>query len=404
MEIERLDAAGDKNSEAHNLQCRVVRHQHQQHQHNLQFQLHDHDPLHFLPISDPTRTEQAKQEDNRERLSSSEWQIPINSSSLVATNSGTDQAEQEDSRDRLSSSEWQIPIHSSSLACAKDLINVFDSSRSVADSATLSLNSTFFSSTNYEEDLLEYHLEEEMMTSRTISSPQEEGLLIVRPTDVDILFGRGGNINGHAGNKRYLNEVSKYKFEYYQATKKRKENITNEVLQAIKSYGARFLEYHNKKGFYVVVNDKKARKKISQRFRDDMERKKAPAAATSFSQGFFELTDTDIFCGRCGSKEQIVMSSHAGNTRFLALLSKYEVEFWESFTTRKRKCEIKDEISLAIKSYGGRFLELDRRGHYYISVSDRKEKRIIQQTFVQIRNKGRKQSMEVMNKLSFFDF
>lgn len=87
-----------------------------------------------------------------------------------------------------------------------------------------------------------------------------------KPTHIDILLGRGGNINNHPGNLRYLEEIKKRKPEYFRSTKLRKFEISNEILSQIHSYGGRFLVRDKDKFF--IADDKRARKKISQALRE----------------------------------------------------------------------------------------------------------------------------------------
>jgi hypothetical protein len=96
----------------------------------------------------------------------------------------------------------------------------------------------------------------------------EKGRWYIRgePTDLDILCGRGGNVNHHAGNVTYLKEVSKYKAAYRHAAKRRKFQISEEILLEIKNYGGRFLIPD--KNRYFISPDDKSRRKISQALRE----------------------------------------------------------------------------------------------------------------------------------------
>lgn len=84
------------------------------------------------------------------------------------------------------------------------------------------------------------------------------------PKDLDILLGRG--LNRHIGNVEYLKEVAKRKEEYILSSKIRKNQISIEVLAFLHSQSRRFLA-RDKNGFFIV-NDRVARRKVSQALRE----------------------------------------------------------------------------------------------------------------------------------------
>ena len=64
----------------------------------------------------------------------------------------------------------------------------------------------------------------------------------VEPTDNDVLFGRGWDKKDHKGNISFLEEALKYRDWYESATKEEKKNISELLVESVKSQGHRFLE------------------------------------------------------------------------------------------------------------------------------------------------------------------
>ena len=87
---------------------------------------------------------------------------------------------------------------------------------------------------------------------------------LVTPTEVDVLFGKGGKINKH--NSRFREEVAKYVDQYHQVqdSKRRdKQLICLQVVHAVQGYGGRFLAIDNN-GYWHEVDDRKAATKVGQ--------------------------------------------------------------------------------------------------------------------------------------------
>eukprot|EP00574_Skeletonema_japonicum_P009776 CAMPEP_0201713228 /NCGR_PEP_ID=MMETSP0593-20130828/146_1 /ASSEMBLY_ACC=CAM_ASM_000672 /TAXON_ID=267983 /ORGANISM="Skeletonema japonicum, Strain CCMP2506" /LENGTH=111 /DNA_ID=CAMNT_0048202343 /DNA_START=53 /DNA_END=388 /DNA_ORIENTATION=- len=84
------------------------------------------------------------------------------------------------------------------------------------------------------------------------------------PTAVDVLFGRGGETSNH--NIKFRDEVTKFVDRYREATRSGKTIVAEEVVKAVKGYGGRFLALDD--GSWYEVDDKRARMKVSQAFRD----------------------------------------------------------------------------------------------------------------------------------------
>lgn len=87
---------------------------------------------------------------------------------------------------------------------------------------------------------------------------------LITPTEVDVLFGKGGKINKH--NSRFREEVAKYANQYHQVqdSKRRdKQLICLQVVHAVQGYGGRFLAIDNN-GYWHEVDDRKAATKVGQ--------------------------------------------------------------------------------------------------------------------------------------------
>jgi hypothetical protein len=91
---------------------------------------------------------------------------------------------------------------------------------------------------------------------------------VVEPTEHDIFCGRGGRSNHHPGNKRYRAEVDNLRDWYTSLDDKdEKTDLSQCLVDYVKSYGARFLE-RDETGWYVI-DDITARRKVSQALRED---------------------------------------------------------------------------------------------------------------------------------------
>ncbi len=135
---------------------------------------------------------------------------------------------------------------------------------------------------------------EQQDTPLVISYPVEGGVFgnvdaegNVVKTDRDILLGRGGATNHHAGNKRFRDIVALHRPDYVAATKIRKPDVARRIVRAIRTANppGRFLK-KGEDGRWVDVGDKKAAEKASQALREkgSEARKAAKAAAAAASQ------------------------------------------------------------------------------------------------------------------------
>ena len=101
---------------------------------------------------------------------------------------------------------------------------------------------------------------------------QRADLLIEVPHKNDVLFGRGGGINSHPGNRNYRSIVQRYKHDYNLAGNKQlKADISNNVITQIHSLKppGRFLAKSKKdSAFWEEVTAADAMKKTSQALRE----------------------------------------------------------------------------------------------------------------------------------------
>lgn len=87
-------------------------------------------------------------------------------------------------------------------------------------------------------------------------------------TDADVLLGRGGRSNHHAGNKRYLEEKEKIQPRYLAADKEAKTGISQELVDIVENWGGRFLKLDEETNKWYKVKNIVARKKASQTLRE----------------------------------------------------------------------------------------------------------------------------------------
>ena len=90
----------------------------------------------------------------------------------------------------------------------------------------------------------------------------------IEPTEDDVLFGRGGQINKNPGNIRFRAKALELRAWYESCeTKDEKTHISNVLLESVTSQGHRFLE-KSKDGLWHEVIGNGARKKASQALRE----------------------------------------------------------------------------------------------------------------------------------------
>lgn len=94
--------------------------------------------------------------------------------------------------------------------------------------------------------------------------------LVDTPHENDVLCGRGGSINSHAGNERFRELVEKRKRVYLTARFKREKRlIASSIVTEIRGLDppGRFLAKEGKTGKWKDIGDEKARDKTSQALR-----------------------------------------------------------------------------------------------------------------------------------------
>ena len=89
----------------------------------------------------------------------------------------------------------------------------------------------------------------------------------------DVLSGRGGAVNGHAGNKRYRSLVNAMKAEYLspRTRKMQKMHISAQIVHAVRRSDppGRFLKADPRTGAWYEIGDKAAFRKTGQALREN---------------------------------------------------------------------------------------------------------------------------------------
>lgn len=104
--------------------------------------------------------------------------------------------------------------------------------------------------------------------NRTKPNHDPEVMDYCEVTDEDVLLGRGGRSNHHAGNKRYLIEKEKIQPRYLAADKDAKTGISQELVDIVENWGGRFLKLDEETNRWYKVKNIVARKKASQTLRE----------------------------------------------------------------------------------------------------------------------------------------
>merc|ERR1712125_76087 len=105
--------------------------------------------------------------------------------------------------------------------------------------------------------------------SSTEARNQKKSRITVEPGPDDCLCGRGGRSNNHPGNVFFRKETLKYREWYEQSSKGGKYNISELVVESLKSMGVRFLR-ENDEGGWFEISHYDARKKVSQALREKL--------------------------------------------------------------------------------------------------------------------------------------
>lgn len=104
---------------------------------------------------------------------------------------------------------------------------------------------------------------------------------VTKPTEHDVLFGRGGGVNRHAGNVHFRRLVSEHEYGYRTTSRKcEKTDISAKIVMLIRQLDppGRFLKNEGS-GIWHDVGDEKARNKTSQALRE-----RGPALVSSQSR------------------------------------------------------------------------------------------------------------------------
>ncbi len=179
------------------------------------------------------------------------------------------------SKRRITSQDWVSSRSINNEVCAlpsdftfKDNLNDDDPNTSALQSFSESQGSSIFGSFNDADDLLQ----SPNNSTRSIQSPAVQSTPIAHvcePTDLDVLLGRGGLTNNHAGNIRYREEVEKVKPMYFSCrTKSEKKEVSELLVAYVQDYGGRFLEKDPDTKKWILASPKAARKKASQALRE----------------------------------------------------------------------------------------------------------------------------------------
>jgi hypothetical protein len=113
-------------------------------------------------------------------------------------------------------------------------------------------------------------LEREWQAKRSESSSNSNAFVsdstkISVPARFDVLLGRGRGYFNHVGNIRYRVLIEDHKDRYDAASKKGKQEITDDITRTVHNMGGRFLKDND--GLWVPIDNKAARKKIGHSFR-----------------------------------------------------------------------------------------------------------------------------------------
>ncbi|KAL3935637.1 MAG: hypothetical protein SGBAC_008883 [Bacillariaceae sp.] len=111
-------------------------------------------------------------------------------------------------------------------------------------------------------------------TKKTASQGGNKRRYILKPTETDILMGRGGKSNHHPGNKRYREDISNFKKTYAQLQNKEdKTDLSRNVVDHVHNYKGRFLALDKtlRPACWYEITDTVARRKVSQALREDVD-------------------------------------------------------------------------------------------------------------------------------------
>ena len=95
---------------------------------------------------------------------------------------------------------------------------------------------------------------------------------ITKPTERDILLGRGAGINCHSGNIFYRSLIQKYKPQYLRSDPPEKKLIVKQIVQEVDAKGYRFLkkqDHQGNKNVWDEISFEAAKRKTAQALREN---------------------------------------------------------------------------------------------------------------------------------------
>lgn len=139
-----------------------------------------------------------------------------------------------------------------------------EASQEDASTSSLSVDAIDSASAKQMEDML---FDLDLRELKTLTGPEPaEAIPFVQPNDV--LCGRGGETNHHAGNIQYRQFVKACQRAYIAAKRRDKPFIAKRVVLAVRKLGGRFLKKDQATNSWRDVGNTKAREKTSQALRE----------------------------------------------------------------------------------------------------------------------------------------
>jgi len=203
-------------------------------------------------------------------------QLPLQMMATTAGTSSTTTASEEDGQGQGTAKRQRIDFHQ----------HHQKASTSHASSTTAAAASSGGGSKNNTKSAMASAEAKALITKALSTNAATQQVLIHTPRTSDVLFGRGGGTNTHAGNRLFRDLINAHRRDYLKARKNDKPAITQRILEMVKEgHGGRFLKKapfsagggSNKKkgdgegsvvgtGWHEVA-DSSAREKISQALR-----------------------------------------------------------------------------------------------------------------------------------------
>jgi len=134
----------------------------------------------------------------------------------------------------------------------------------------------------------------QMVSTQNETSAKSPKAETIEPGPMDVLLGRGGRSNFHAGNKAYRTLVEFHKRSYKQAsTNMQKQAIAKQIVEKVRSDKNRFLKCDSESGLWRDVSDEDAQAKTSQALREASKSWKQTSSVSERSEGESEDQETD---------------------------------------------------------------------------------------------------------------